>query len=225
VSGKSDLAALVIASLAAAVVSAPVGLTAAYLASGNLGWWTALSWIVRNTCSTFVVVAAVLAILTALFRAHARRGWAARLSSDPRPFWLPELVLASTVALAATTYLFGYDQQAPVAFLLILPATWVGYRFTPVVGGLFALVGSALAVLSTQAGRGPFATIVDPTSRAVTVQIYVLVITVLLLVLALGVSEREALIGRVVESEARATSRAELLDAVMNSITDGLIVF
>jgi signal transduction histidine kinase len=225
VSGKSDLAALVIASLAAAVLSAPVGLSAAYLASGSLGWATAVSWIVRNTCSTFVVVAAVLAVLTALFRAHARRGWAARLSSRPRPFWLPELVLASTLALAATTYLFGYDQQAPVAFLLIVPATWVGYRFTPVVGGLFALVGSALAVLSTQAGRGPFATIVDPTSRAVTVQIYVLVITVLLLVLALGVSEREALIGRVVESEARATSRAELLDAVMNSITDGLIVF
>ena len=55
-------------------------------------------------------------------------------------------------------------------------------------------------------------------------QVYVLVITVLVLVISLGVAERAALLARVVESEARASSRADLLDAVMEVMTDGVAV-
>jgi hypothetical protein len=223
VAGKRDLAGLGIAALAAAFASAPLGLAAAYVASGTLSGGTVAAWLVRNTCSTFVVVASVLAMLTALLRAHARRGWSARLTSEPRRYWVPELVLAGLVALGAAALLFGTSHQSPIAFMLIATATWLGYRFSPVVGGSYALMVATLAVLCTQARRGPFAAIDDPTARAVTVQLYVLVLAVLLLVLSLGVAERSALLARVVDSEARATSRAELLDAVMNSITDGLV--
>ena len=55
-------------------------------------------------------------------------------------------------------------------------------------------------------------------------QVYVLVITVLVLVISLGVAERAALLARVVESEARASSRADLLDAVMEVMIDGVAV-
>ena len=183
-----------------------------------------LAWVVRNTCSTFVVVASVLALLTALFRAHARRGWAARLTSEPRPHWQLELVVAATTSLSAAAFLFGSERELPIAFMLIVAATWIGYRFSPAVGGVYALILSTLAVLCTQAGRGPFGAIDDLVARAVVVQIYVLVTTLVVLVVSLGVAERAALLARVVDSEARATSRAELLDAVMNVMTDGLAV-
>ncbi len=224
VAGKRDLGALGAASLAAALASAPIGLTAVYVSTGSLDWGTAAAWVVRNTCSTFVVVASVLAALTTLYRAHARRGWAAKLTSEPRRLWRTELLAAVAIAVGTAVFLFGSTQQLPIAFLIMAPATWLGYRFSPAVGGGFAMLVSTLGVLCTQAGRGPFAPIEDFTARAVTVQVFVLVITVLVLVLGLGVAERSALIARVVESEARATSRAELLDAVMNAITDGLVV-
>jgi signal transduction histidine kinase len=180
--------------------------------------------LVRNACSTFVVVASVLAMLTALLRAHARSGWAARLTPEPRRHWLPELVLASVASMGATLLLFGSERQPPIAFGLIIASTWIGYRFSPAVGGNFSMAFSTVAVLCTGAGRGPFAGVEDLTSRAIVVQIYVLVITVLVLVISLGVAERSALLARVVESEARASSRADLLDAVMEVMTDGLVV-
>jgi signal transduction histidine kinase len=224
VAGKHDLLTLGLACFVAAVASAPFGLLGAYVYSGSLTWGATAAWLVRNTCSTFVVVAAVLAMLTALMRAHARSGWEARLTSEPRRHWLPELVLASIVTLSATALLFGSERQPPIAFGLIIASTWLGYRFSPAVGGLFALVLSTIAVLCTQAGRGPFGAVADLASRAIVVQVYVLVITVLVLVISLGVAERSALLARVVESEARASSRADLLDAVMDVMTDGLAV-
>ena len=47
---------------------------------------------------------------------------------------------------------------------------------------------------------------------------------VIVLMLSLGSSERAALLARAVESEARATSRADLLDAVTTVMVDGLVV-
>jgi signal transduction histidine kinase len=194
------------------------------VSTGSLTWGTAAAWLVRNTCSTFVVVASVLAMLTALMRAHARSGWAARLTSEPRRHWLAELVLAGVVSLGATVLLFGSDRQPPIAFGLIIASTWLGYRFSPAVGGLFSMVFSTVAVLCTEAGRGPFGAVEDLVARAMVVQVYVLVITVLVLVISLGVAERAALLARVVESEARASSRADLLDAVMEVMIDGVAV-
>ncbi len=224
VSRKRDVRMLLIASFAAAVASLPFALLATYVETGGFVRGAGLAWVVRNTCSTFVVVASVLALLTALFRAHARRGWAARLTSEPRPHWQLELVAAASVSLGAAAVLFGSNRVLPIAFMLIVAATWIGYRFSPAVGGVYSLILSTLAVLCTQAGRGPFAGIDDLLSRSVVVQIYVLVTTVLVLVISLGVAERAALLARVVDSEARASSRAELLDAVLGVMTDGLVV-
>ena len=215
---------LLIASFAAAVASLPFALLATYVETGGFVRGAGLAWVVRNTCSTFVVVASVLALLTALFRAHARRGWAARLTSEPRPHWQLELVAAASISLGSAAVLFGSARVLPIAFMLIVAATWIGYRFSPAVGGVYSLILSTLAVLCTQAGRGPFAGIDDLLARSVVVQIYVLVTTVLVLVISLGVAERAALLARVVDSEARASSRAELLDAVLGVMTDGLVV-
>ena len=225
VSSKRDLFMLGLASTAAAVVSAPFGLAGAYAVTSELTWPTVLAWLVRNTCSTFLVGASVLAMFTAMHRARkSGGGWQAVFTPEPRRWWTAELVAASVVTLTGAVLLFGTSDHLPIAFLLLLVSTWIGYRFTPTVGGIQSMVLGALVVLCTQAGRGSFASIDDPVARAVVAQVYVLAATVMVLVISLGVAERTALIARVRRSEQSATSRAELLDAVMDVMTDGLVV-
>ena len=224
VANPRDLAGLGAASVAAALTSAIPGLVAVHLSSGTVTWDTTYGWVVRNTCSTFVVVAAVLGLLTALFRAHARRGWDALLVPEARPHWKIELIWVAAASMLGAAVLFGSDEALPVAYLMMVASTWIGYRFSPAVGSVYTLIFSTLAVLWTQSGSGPFGPIPDLTTRAIVVQIYVMVTAVLVLLLSLGASERASLHARVTESEARATSRAELLDAVMNVMTDGLVV-
>jgi signal transduction histidine kinase len=224
IANPRDLAGLGAATVAAAVASAVPGLVAVHLSSGTLTWDTTYGWVVRNACSTFVVVAAVLGLLTALFRAHARRGWDALLVPEARPHWKIELIWVAAASMLGAAVLFGSDEALPVAYLMMGASTWVGYRFSPAVGSVYILIFSTLAVLWTQSGSGPFGPIEDLTTRAIVVQIYVMVTAVLVLLLSLGASERASLHARVIESETRATSRAELLDAVMNVMTDGLVV-
>jgi signal transduction histidine kinase len=219
-----DLAGLGVASVAAGLASAVPGLLALSLGSGDLTWEAAIGWVVRNACSTFVVVAAVLALLTTLLRAHARRGWTAILVPEERSYWVPELVLVGVASTLGAVVLFGSAEALPVAYLMMVASTWIGYRFSPAVASVYALALSVLAVLWTESGSGPFGPIEDLTTRAIVVQVYVLVTTVVVLLLSLGAYERAALHARVIESEARASRRADLVDAVTTVMSEGLSV-
>jgi signal transduction histidine kinase len=219
-----DLAGLGVASLAAGLASAVPGLLALSLGSGDLTWEGAIGWMVRNACSTFVVVAAVLALLTTLLRAHAKRGWTAILVPEERSYWVPELVFVGVASTLGAVVLFGSAEALPVAYLMMVASTWIGYRFSPAVASVYALVLSVLAVLWTESGSGPFGPIEDLTTRAIVVQVYVLVTTVVVLLLSLGGYERAALHARVIESEARASRRADLVDAVTTVMSEGLSV-
>ena len=97
------------------------------------------------------------------------------------------------LSLGAADVLFGSTDALPIAYVMIVASTWIGYRFSPAVGGVYSLVFSTLAVLCTRSGSGPFGLIEDLTTRAIVVQIYVAVTAVMVLILSLGVSERAAL--------------------------------
>jgi signal transduction histidine kinase/PAS domain-containing protein len=224
ISGTRDLWGVGLASLAAALASAAPGLLAVALESGGLDWDTTWLWVVRGACSTFVVTASVLGLLTTVLRAHARRGLSAILTPSPRRFWGAELAAVAVISLAAAIIVFAADKALPIAFLMIVASTWIGGRFSPAVGGLYTITLASLAALCTQVGRGPFGPIEDLTTRAVIVQVYAMVTAVIVLMLSLGASERAALLARAVESESRATSRADLLDAVTTVMVDGLVV-
>ena len=60
--------------------------------------------------------------------------------------------------------------------------------------------------------------------RANAIQVFVAMTTLLVLLLAFGVTLRAKLAARLREAEAHATSRAHLLDAVNGAIVDGLCV-
>ena len=59
---------------------------------------------------------------------------------------------------------------------MIVASTWIGFRFSPAVGGVYSLVLSApWRCCAPQAGRARSAPSMTSTTRAIVVQVYVLV--------------------------------------------------
>ena len=216
-----DLLRLASAAAAAAVVGSVLGAPASWALTGDLSWSTAPAWVVRNGCGTYVVVATVLALRTAR---RERRDGRLALTAEPRPRPVAELGLAVLTTVALGSLVFTADEQLPVTYLVLATSAWIGNRFVPWVGALHSLGFGTAAVVVTLLGWGPFAALPDPTTRAVVLQVFVAVTTSLVLLLALGATERAVLDRRLRRSEARATSRAALLDAVTEAMSDGLCV-
>ncbi|ROR90113.1 ATP-binding protein [Nocardioides aurantiacus] len=216
-----DLLRLATAAGAAAVVGSLLGTPASWALTGDLTWSTAPAWVVRNACGTYVVAATVLALREAR---RERRGESLALTAEPRRRAGAELALAVLATAALGGLVFGADAQLPVTYLVLATSAWIGNRFAPWVGALHSLGFGTAAVVVTLLGWGPFAVLTDPTTRAVALQVFVAVTTSLVLLLALGVGERAALTHRLRRSESRATSRAALLDAVTEAMSDGLCV-
>ena len=218
-----DLIELCLASGVAALCSSLIGLIAARLNSGSWSSMALVAWAVRNACGTFVVAASVLAI-TATLRTKPWRRPLGLITTEPRAGALLELTGAVAVSAVSALVVFTASEQLPIAYLMIATSAWIGLRFSPVVAALHTLGFGALCLGLTLSGEGPFGAVDDLTVQAVVVQLFVAVTAMIVLMLSLGVAERITLTSRLRESEARATERAELLDAVTHVMTDGLLV-
>jgi signal transduction histidine kinase len=219
----SDLLELGAGTLAGALLSAPIGMAGVRI---NTGHWSALAlstWVVRNACGSFVVAAAVLAIVSA-YRSGLGSSLVEALAGEARPHVVAELVAAAAVTLGTGVLVFTSDSQLPIGFVLIASSAWIGFRFTPLVGGVHTLTFGAVVVVCSLQGWGPFGSIEDRAVRTIVVQLFVAVTAVITLMLALGVAERGRLLQRLRESEVRANARAEMLDAVTQALIDGLAV-
>ncbi len=220
-----ELLELVGASLLAAVLSSPVGSAAAWISSGSTSGGLVLAWVVRNACSTFVIAAVVLCVTTAYSESRRTgRPLTAVLAPEPRRNAASELVAAIFVSAASAYLVFGDAHNLPLSYLVVAMSVWIGFRFSPVVGAVHTLTFGTVAVLSTYAGMGPFVSIDDLALRAIVIQLFITITTLVVLLLALGVSERQELHARVRSSEQRATERADLLDAVTSVMNEGLLV-
>ncbi len=220
-----DLMYLGAGSVVAALASAPFGAVGAYLNTGVRSRELVLSLLVRNACGTFVVAAAALAVFAVLrTRRVAGRERYSVLTGEPRPHALLELAIVALLSTPATLLVFTPREQFPLTFLLIAFSAWIGFRFTPVVGAVHALTLGVVAVLLTLSGTGPFSSVGGPSTHAIMTQIFVTITAVIVLMLSVGVAERQALQARALGSEARATARAEMLDAVTAAMVDGLVV-
>jgi signal transduction histidine kinase len=219
----SDLLELGAGTLAGALLSAPIGMVGVRL---NTGGWSTLAfstWVVRNACGSFVVAAAVLAILSA-YRAGLGSSLVQALAGEERPHVVAELFAAVTLTLGTGVLVFTSDRQLPIGFVLIASSAWIGFRFTPLVGGVHTLTFGGVVVVCSLQGWGPFGSIEDLAVRTIVVQLFVAVTAVITLMLALGVAERGRLLQRLRESEVRANARAEMLDGVTQALIDGLAV-
>jgi len=166
-----DVARVLLASIAAATVSAAVAaVTAGWLLGGD-AWESLVLVLVRNGGSTFVLVGAVLAL----------RGAG---PADLRRARTPELVPACAAALTLFLVVLVVPRGMPLLFLGVLVPVWFGTRLGV---SATALVGTALSVLTvtlTLAGLGPVAAVEDVQARAVVVQGFIVVLTLVGLSLA-----------------------------------------
>jgi len=220
VSGTRDLLELIAACVSASILSAPLGMAGLWLSDDPLSAATTVGWVIRNSCGAFVVAAVVLTVMTAL----RDRSRPSTITAEPRPFADLELVAATAMTLFTGTLVFSASTQRPIAYVMIATSTWIGFRFSPLVGALHTLGFGTVAILCTLAGWGPFGAIVDHGQRAIAVQVFIAISATIVLMLAFGASERIALTARLRRSEARASERADLVDAVTTVMTDGLYV-
>ncbi len=216
-----DMIRFGVVATAAAVAGALPGSLAVETSGGTWTWLVPVTWVVRNACGTFVVAGAVLAVVSTR---QDRRPGQPRLTSETRSGAGVELGAMLAITVLAGVLVFSAPAGMPLGFLLIAISGWVGFRFSPAVGAAHCLVFGSLVLVCTLAGWGPFGAVEDLAQRALVVQAYVALTTALVLMLSLGVAEKAALHARLRASEASATARAELLDAVTESITDGICV-
>ncbi|MET0998156.1 MAG: ATP-binding protein [Marmoricola sp.] len=220
VTGTRDLLELIAACVAASIVSAPLGMTGLWLIDERVSAATTIGWVIRNSCGAFVVAAVALTVMTTL----RDRSRPSTITPEPRPYADLELVLATAMTALTGALVFSASTQRPIAYVMIATSTWIGFRFSPLVGALHTLGFGTVAILCTIAGWGPFGAIVDPGQRAIAIQVFIAISATIVLLLAFGASERIALTTRLRKSEARASERADLVDAVTTVMTDGLSV-
>ena len=112
------------------------------------------------------------------------------------------LVLVFTCAVAFNGWLLGWTHGAPLSFLTIPLLLWSAFRFGLRGTTAAAMVAAILATAGTLHGSGPFA-VGNPHASLLLLQNYVAVLTVLSLVLAADVIQRQQIAASVVSSEER----------------------
>lgn len=223
--GPTDLWALLAASAAATVAGAAAGPAGMWLVTDRHSWAATLVWLARNTASILLIGGAGLYLRHALAVHRASR----RSPGVPgRPGEYAALAVCS-----GAVYWFGFvhDNDLPIAFLLIAVTVWVGLRFPTPFVVVHGLLTGTVTMLFTLTGHGSFADVADPAARAVVAQLFVAVVAVAGLALALGRDERDALIASLDAEKAhlaaereKASQRADLLQTIIDSTTDGLVV-
>ncbi|QIG41694.1 hypothetical protein G5V58_01920 [Nocardioides anomalus] len=211
--GLADLGAFLAAAVLSALVVAALSTGSQALAglpSGDLA-----AFLVRwGRISSTIVAVASLGLLV------AARGWGPGGRSWAR---LEPARTAEAVALVATTaalyaVCFGWREDLPLSFVLLIGTVWAGIRFSPVAAAAHGLLTGALAVGFTLTGHGVFASaIADPAQRAVVAQLFVLITSMT----GLSLSIARAQLAR---AERLAASRLQLIDQVLREVDDGIVV-
>ncbi|PPK92578.1 PAS domain S-box-containing protein/diguanylate cyclase (GGDEF)-like protein [Kineococcus xinjiangensis] len=207
--------ALLCSAVAGGLASAVVGAVGSALLSGSTVRWAAVAvsvWAFRLTVSVLVVAGAGLCLLTSPLRPGRLRG--ARLG---------EALTVGVILLLGYAEVFGSTMPVPLSYGLLPLSVWVGARFGPGATALHALTAGVAVVVLTRTGHGPFA-VLSPQAQTLAALGFLAVVTLVSLPLALGRQERQQLTARLEDARRRAVEQAELLDAVIRSTADGLLV-
>jgi signal transduction histidine kinase len=173
-------------------------------------------WFGRNLCSALIVVALGLLV--------GQRFSAPR----PRPALLGdagalEFLAATTFTVVMYVVSFTLD-DLPLAFPLLAATVWFGLRFSTLLSAVHSFVIGITTVALTVNGVGPFAAVERADLGYLLAQFYVAMIVVTALSLSTGRDERQALAAELLRSQEEALYEASVRDAVIGSITEGLIV-
>ncbi len=191
-----------------------IGVSGRRLAGEPDGLLDAALWFGRNACGILVLSTVGLLLL--------------QYFSEPRPrpkLWRgtrAEFGAACLVSGALNFTVFVADVES-MLFLTLGVVIWFGVRFGTLTNSLHTLVAGNLAVAATLAGMGPFAN-ESPEENALLVQLFVIATACLGLALSTSLDERTALVTELRHSNDEAQDQAQLLNAVVNSMAEGLIV-
>ncbi|MEU4215972.1 ATP-binding protein [Actinoplanes sp. NPDC026623] len=209
----------------AAAAGAVIGLTGLSLTTGHLSAVSFADWMARQVTGMFVIGTGGLWLA---HKAEAlRRDWWHTTDRALRAVPGRRVGEALAVVLcSAGAYLVGfvYDGGLPLAFPLIVVTVWAALRLNTTFVVLQNLTLGSAAVWFTLHGEGPLAAIADPLLRALVAQMFVVLITTVGLLLALGRDERAALLAELAAQKEQAARHAVLMNAIIDSMDDGLSV-
>ncbi|WP_309647660.1 ATP-binding protein [Nocardioides sp.] len=207
-------AAVLVATGVGAVIGTSVlmGLDAPAQGLVLLDWWA------RNLAGVFLV-GAVGHLAWEWVRESRSRG---RWVLVPRSR-VPELVGLLAISVAAYGAVF-LQSELPLSFLPLIIGVWSATRFPTFVAALHSACFGALALVATLAGRGPFGALGAVETQALVTQAYILTQLLTVLALATGRDERVSLVRELRDSQQETAARAELLDAMTESMSEGLVV-
>jgi signal transduction histidine kinase len=171
-------------------------------------------WFGRNVCGILVLTTVGLLLVQYFSEPHPRP----KLWRGTR--WEFGAACLVSGALYVTVFVIEVDSML---FLLLGVVIWFGVRFGTLTNALHTLVAGNLAVAATLAGMGPF-THESPQENALLVQLFLITTACVGLALSTSLDEREALVNELRKSTDEATDQAQLLNAVVNSMAEGLIV-
>lgn len=223
----SDLGRLAVAACAAGFAGLAVGSVGIFLVDGHVHPGLLSAWWGRNTVALLVLSTLGILIGQPLAASGSLRA-AARLTKEAltpasvgrfaEVVWL----LAGTIALACL--IFVNSTGEPLAFLLLVMSVWAGIRFSPIVVTVHGVVMGVVGVAFTLAGNGPFASVGQVYYRAVVAQAFVAMTVLTGLALAFSRAERDLANRQLAEARRSADERAQLLDAVLESMKEGVVV-
>lgn len=212
--------------LTASVVAALVGATLGGLGRGLLlDTWSELDfavWFGRNAVGCVVIFTTGVLLLDSWdrMRTPAARAVLRAVARKRAPEAL--LIVAASTAL----YLGAFDwfTARPVAFPLLLPTVWIGFRFRPTAVALHSLAVCTVVVVYTVLGHGPFAALGSWPRQVLVAQLFIALVFCLGILLALSMSERAALTRTLSEARATAEDQARLMSMIIDSMHDGVTV-
>lgn len=185
------------------------------------------AWWGRNTVALLVIT--VLGVLighplatSGSARAAARLVVEALTPASVGRFAEVTWLLAGTISL--TCLIFLDSTAEPLAFLLLVMSVWAGIRFSPVIVTVHGAVMGTCGIAFTLAGAGPFATVDSVYYRALAAQAFVAMAVLTGLALAFSRAERDAANVQLAAARRSADERAQLLDAVLESMKEGVVV-
>jgi len=223
----NDLGRVVIASLVASFVGAVTGAAGLWLTTGGADLSGFPVWWGRNCVSLVVITALGLLAGPPLFAARSPRDLGRILFQSVRARTLARLFEAELlVACSFGLYvlIFSYHSAAPLSFLVLAVSVWAGLRFTPVVVMVHGVAMGLTGLLFTLHGTGPFASIESAPFRALAAQVFLATTVMTGLTLAFSRVERDHATRRLAHARREADERARLLSAVLESMSEGLVV-
>ncbi|GAB1639632.1 sensor histidine kinase [Krasilnikovia sp. MM14-A1259] len=222
-----DLWMLLAVVAGAAAAGAAVGVAGLWLVTGALPGSTAAIWSFCDAGNMLLFAAGMLHLQAVAATYRARYGLVA--AGCRRSVRAVSGARAAEYAAVTLCALAGYGVAmiwpgVSMVFPLIALTVWAAVRLSTTYVMAHSLGAAVVTAVCTLHGYGPFTQLGSPSHAVLVGQVFIATITLVGLALALGRDERDTLTAELAGEKERASQQADLLNAVVDSMADGLAV-